>query len=105
MKQMILPALAAVVLVLAGCSSEDSAEPPSEAPSAAQTFNETDTRREAWETTRDSYTATLRLDICKAAKTGGKASVEAYLKGDELPFEVDDPDYDADQWVTYCEGQ
>lgn len=107
MRKYLVAAIIAAGAVSCGASqdSTDSAVTPAAAQSksaAAETFDQTTEQREAWETTRDSYTAAIKLDICGAAKKGGAKAVRAYLVSDEMPFEVEDPAYDAGQWVKYC---
>jgi hypothetical protein len=110
MRRLIVPALVAAALTLTACSSSDDQAPapkvtsaePSE--STEPTFDAKAALHESWVSARDTYPADLKLDICEAAKKGGEADVKALLTdSDRMPFVVDHPDYDAGQWVIYCQ--
>ncbi|MGW6920837.1 hypothetical protein ACWGA9_06070 [Streptomyces sp. NPDC054950] len=106
----IIGAIALTAACLAGCSSgsSDTAAPaPSESSAAATpsapVFDQDAERYEAWQQTEATYPAALKLTICDAAKEGGAASVKAVLTDpDQMPFVVEDPEYDSGQWVKYC---
>ncbi|MEU9560363.1 hypothetical protein [Streptomyces fumanus] len=93
----------AALLCAVGCSAEkpDAApEPePSKAAVSAETFDREALRHEEWETSAETYTAALKLKICNA---GSEESIAKFLASDDMPFVVDDPEYDAKQWAKYC---
>jgi hypothetical protein len=99
----IVSATAVVLLCAVGCSSEKPAAEPSEPASSAPVFDEDAELYEVWQQAETTYPAALKLTICEAAEKDGAAGVKAVLTDSEqMPFVVDNPDYDAGQWVTYC---
>ena len=100
MQKSIVTAVLTLVLAggIAGCSG-GSATPKATSPS---TFDPHAAQREVWEQNREFYSAAIKLDICNAAKKGGVTDVKKYLTGEDMPFHVKYPDYDAQQWVEYC---
>lgn len=98
--KLIIPALVAAAVVLTGCSSGSEAAP---APAAsAGGFDRNAELREAWQASVDTFPAALTLEVCEAADQGGAAGVEKFLTGEEMPFVIEHPEYDAKQWVKYC---
>lgn len=101
MRRMIISALAISALCLTACSAESNTA-ESKPTASAPTFDRDAALRESWEQARDTYSADLKLSICEAAKEGGAASVGAVLTGEDMPFVVEHPEYDARQWAEYC---
>ncbi|MFC9620276.1 hypothetical protein ACFTXM_09830 [Streptomyces sp. NPDC056930] len=102
MRRMIVTALVCGAIALTGCSSDDNPaakETTQSKPSAPPTLDRDAALREEWEASSATYTASLKLDICDA---GSEAAIAKFLASDDMPFVVDDPAYDAKQWVQYC---
>lgn len=99
----IIGAALLVMLSAVGCSSEEPAEEPAKPSATAPTFDKDAAKREAWEGAERTYSAQLKLRICDAAEEGGAAAIGAVLTDEEqMPFVVEDPEYDAQQWAKYC---
>lgn len=100
MHKPIILAVLLAALAIGGCQSS---EPATESPTASpSTFDRDEAKQQMWEEARDDFTPQLKMEICDAAQQGDAKGVEDYLRSDEMPFVIDDPAYDAKQWVIYC---
>lgn len=94
-----------VMLSAVGCASGSEEPAADEVPfSSAPAFDKEAEQLSAWRASVDTYPAQLKLDICAAASEGGAGAVEKFLAGDDMPFVVDNPAYEAEQWAAYCAG-
>lgn len=104
----IIGATLLVMLSAVGCAGASEEPAADEVPfvpaSSAPAFDREAEQLNAWQMSVDTYPAQLKIDICDAASEGGAGAVEAFLTGDDMPFVVDNPAYEAEQWAKYCAG-
>lgn len=101
--------LTGVALLTVGCGSEGKSSAEAQAEHAAtaspEAFDEGDLKREAFDSALDSMAPGVKVDICKAAESGGVQGIKDFMRSEDYPYEVEDLDYDAKHLNDYCKSK